>query len=139
MDERTPTLDKLYMVQPEDTTPCLEDDEHVGHMELHTSTTPTSKECDYKGNNIVVGDAMIPLVDMNMLSYECFTLSPIACNMLNNCYFPCIACNDDNDNFVVTTLPNNCSFPRFVNNKDKIVNMFCAQACNILPLMQPKC
>jgi hypothetical protein len=44
MDERTPTLDKMYMVQHDDTTPCLEDDEHVGHMELHTSTTPTSKE-----------------------------------------------------------------------------------------------
>jgi hypothetical protein len=127
MDERTPTLDKMYMVQHDDTTPCLEDDEHVGHMELPTSTTPTSKECDYKGNNIGVGDAMLPLVDMNMLSYECFTLSPIACNMLNNCSFPCIACNDDNDACVVTTLPNNCSFPRFVDNKDKILNMFCAQ------------
>jgi hypothetical protein len=44
MDERTPTLDKMYMVQHNDTVPCLEDDEHVGHMELHTSTTPTSKE-----------------------------------------------------------------------------------------------
>jgi hypothetical protein len=108
-------------------TPCLQDDEHVGHMELPTSTTPTSKECDYKGNNIGVGDAMIPLVDMNMLSYESFTLSPIACDMLNNCSFPCIACNDDNDTLVVTTLPNNCSFPRFVDNQDKILNMFCAQ------------
>jgi hypothetical protein len=47
--------------------------------------------------------------------------------MLNNCSFPCIACNDDNDTLVVTTLPNNCSFPRFVDNKDKILNMFCAQ------------
>jgi hypothetical protein len=25
------------------------------------------------------------------------------------------------------TLSNNCSFPRFVDNKDKILNMFCAQ------------
>jgi hypothetical protein len=127
MDERMPTLDKMYMVQHDDTKPCLEEDEHVGHMELPTSTTPTSKECDYKGNNIGVGDAMIPLVDMTMLRYECFTLSPIACNMLNNCSFPCIACHDDNDTFIVTTLPNNCSFPRFVDNKDRILNMFCAQ------------
>jgi hypothetical protein len=60
MDEKMPTLDKIYMVHTlDDNTPCLEDDEHVG-------------------------DAMIPLVDMNMLSYEFFTLSPIACNMLNN-------------------------------------------------------
>jgi hypothetical protein len=127
LDEATPTLDKMYMVQHDDTTPCLEHDEHVGHMKLPISTTPTSKECEYKGNNIGVSDAMIPLVDMNMLSYECFTLSPIACNMLNNCSFPCIACNDDNDACVVTTLSNNCSFSRFVDNKDKILNMFCAQ------------
>jgi hypothetical protein len=44
MDERTPTLDKMYMVKHDDTTPCLEDDAHVDHMELPTSTTPTSKE-----------------------------------------------------------------------------------------------
>jgi hypothetical protein len=88
MDERMPTLDKMYMVQHDDTTPCLEEDEHVGHMELPTSTTPTAKECDYKGNNIGVGDAMIPLVYMTMLSYECFTLSPIACNMLKQLRFP---------------------------------------------------
>jgi hypothetical protein len=82
MDEATTTLDKMYMVHThDDTTPCLEDDEHVGYMELATSTTPTSRACDYKGNNIGVGNAMIP---MKMLSYECFKLSPIACNMLNN-------------------------------------------------------
>jgi hypothetical protein len=86
MEEAMPTLEKMYMVHTlDDNSPCLEDDEHVGHMELPTSTTPTSKECDNKGNNIGVGDAMIP---MKMLSYECFTLSPIACNMLNNCSFP---------------------------------------------------
>jgi hypothetical protein len=119
MDEATSVLEKMYMVHThDDTTPCLEDDEHVGHMEPPTSITPTSKECNYKGNNIGVGDAMIPLVDM--MIHECFTLSPIACNMLNNCSFPCIACNDDNDACVVTTLSNNFSFPRFVDNKDKI-------------------
>jgi hypothetical protein len=124
MDEATPTVDKIYMVHTlDDNTPCLEDDEHVSHMELPTSTTPTSKECDYKGNNIGVGNAMIP---MKMLSYECFKLSAIACNMLNNCSFPYIACNDDNDTLVVTTSSNNCSFPRFVDNKDKILEIFCA-------------
>jgi hypothetical protein len=34
MDEVTPTLDKIYMVHTlDDNTPCLEDDEHVDHME----------------------------------------------------------------------------------------------------------
>jgi hypothetical protein len=46
--------------------------------------------------------------------------------MMKNCSFPCIACYDDNDACVVTTLSNNCSFPRFVDNKDKLLNMFCA-------------
>jgi hypothetical protein len=70
MDEVTPTLEKMYMVHTLDNnTPCLEDDEHVGHIELPTSTTPTSKEYDHKGNNIGVGDAMSPLVNMNMLCY----------------------------------------------------------------------
>jgi hypothetical protein len=125
-DEAMQTLEKIYMVHTrDDTTPCLEYDEHVGHMELPTSTTPTSKECDYKGNNIGVGAAMILLVDM--MIRECFTLPPVACNMFNNFSFPCIACNDDDDACVVTTLSNNCSFPRFVDNKDKILNMFCAQ------------
>jgi hypothetical protein len=106
IDEKTPTLEKMYMVHTlDDNSPCLEDDEHVSHLELPTSTTPTSKECDNKGNNIGVGDAMIPLVDMNMLSYECFTLSPIACNMLNNCSFPYIACNDDNDTLIGQRCP----------------------------------
>jgi hypothetical protein len=46
MDEAMPILEKMYMVHThDDTTPCLEVDEHVGHMELPTSTTPTSKEC----------------------------------------------------------------------------------------------
>jgi hypothetical protein len=89
MDKAMATLEKMYMLHTlDDNSPCLEEDEHVGHMELSTSTTPTSKECDFKGNNIGVGDAMIPLGDMNMLSYEYFTLSSIACNMLNNCSFP---------------------------------------------------
>jgi hypothetical protein len=173
MDEETSILEKMYMVHThDDTSPCLEDDEYVGHMEPPTSTTPTSKECDYKCNNIGIGDAMIPIVymmihdclhdiedshamsyasftfpcdafhepnvehvesfdyddnDMNMPSYECFTFPTIACNMLNNCSSPCIACNDDNYACVVTTLSNNCSFPRFVDNKDKILNMVCAQ------------
>jgi hypothetical protein len=32
-------------------TPCLQDDDY-GNMEPPTSTTPTSKECDYKGTNM---------------------------------------------------------------------------------------
>jgi hypothetical protein len=153
MDDKTPILEKIYMVHThDDTTPCLQDDEYFGHMESPTSTTPTSNECDYKGNNIGVDDAMIPLVDMmiceclhvmddaidityapfifpydalplhnvehvesfdcddismNMPLYECFTFPPTACNMLNNCSFPCTACTNDNDACVETTLSNN--------------------------------
>jgi hypothetical protein len=50
MVDKTPMLEKMYMVDHDDTTPCLEDDEYVGHLERPTSTTPTSKQVDYKGN-----------------------------------------------------------------------------------------
>ena len=48
----------------DDATPWIHQDGEVGHKEASTSTTPTSHERDYKGNNIGVDDAMIPLVDM---------------------------------------------------------------------------
>nr|XP_051216091.1 uncharacterized protein LOC127333725 [Lolium perenne]XP_051216092.1 uncharacterized protein LOC127333725 [Lolium perenne]XP_051216093.1 uncharacterized protein LOC127333725 [Lolium perenne]XP_051216094.1 uncharacterized protein LOC127333725 [Lolium perenne]XP_051216095.1 uncharacterized protein LOC127333725 [Lolium perenne]XP_051216096.1 uncharacterized protein LOC127333725 [Lolium perenne]XP_051216097.1 uncharacterized protein LOC127333725 [Lolium perenne]XP_051216098.1 uncharacterized p len=168
-EDEFPIMEKMYMVhENDDITPCLQEVKDVDHMDPTTSTTPTSNESDYKGNNIGVDDAMIPLVDMmtyecmhdlddtiamsyacfifpcdalldnivdhvellacdNMVMpcYESFTFSPIACNMSNNCSFPCIACNDDTNACVVTTLMNNCSFPRFVDNNDKILNMFC--------------
>jgi len=121
MDDETPIMEKFHLVDEDDAIPI--DDEEIGHMEPNTSTTPTSYEWDYKGNNIGVDDAMIPLVDMKNDE-----LHPIACNMLNNCSFPCIARNDDNDDcYVVTTLSNNCSFPRFVDNNVKTLNMFCAK------------
>jgi hypothetical protein len=106
MDEETPILEKIYMVHTHDTTQCLEDDAYVGHLVPPTSTTPTSKECDYKGNNIGVGDAMTPFLD--------------------------------NDAYVVTTLSTNCSFPRFVDNQDKILNMFCAQGLQYSPINAAK-
>ena len=62
------------------------------------------------------------LIDCNdiaigMPCYECFTFSPIACNMSTNCSFPCIACNDDND----TTM-----------------NMLCTQCLNYSPIVASK-
>ncbi|KAK1629174.1 hypothetical protein QYE76_003489 [Lolium multiflorum] len=51
MDDETPIMEKkMYMVHEDDAiTPCLIEDEHGGHMEPTTSTTPTSNESDYKG------------------------------------------------------------------------------------------
>ncbi|KAK1561287.1 hypothetical protein QYE76_008083 [Lolium multiflorum] len=50
MDDETPIMEKMYMVhEDDDITPCLLlEDEHGGHMEPTTSTTPTSYERDYK-------------------------------------------------------------------------------------------
>ncbi len=182
MDDETPIMEKMYMVhEDDDITPCLLEDEHGGHMEPTTSTTPTSYERDYKGTYMGVDDAMIPLVDMmtyecmhdlddtiamsyasfispcdalldnivdhvellacdNMIMpcYESFTFSPIACNMSNNCSFPCIACNENDNACVVTTLMNNCSFPRLVDNNDKILNMFCAKCLQYSPISATK-
>ena len=70
MDDETPIMEKMYMVhEDDDITPCLQEVKDVDHMDPTTSTTPTSNESDYKGNNIGVDDAMIPLVDM--MTYEC--------------------------------------------------------------------
>jgi hypothetical protein len=71
MDDEAPIMEKkMYMVhKDDDITPCLQEDEQVDHMDPTTSTTPTSYERDYKGNYMVVDDAMIPLVDM--MTLEC--------------------------------------------------------------------
>jgi hypothetical protein len=43
MDDETPIMEKMYMVhEDDDITPCLLlEDEHGGHMDPSTSTTPT--------------------------------------------------------------------------------------------------
>ncbi|KAK1601894.1 hypothetical protein QYE76_017599 [Lolium multiflorum] len=77
MDDETPIMEKMYMVhEDDDITPCLQEVKDVDHMDPTTSTTPTSNESDYKGNNKGVDDAMIPLVDMKNDE-----LLPLACNM----------------------------------------------------------
>ncbi|KAK1681163.1 hypothetical protein QYE76_042011 [Lolium multiflorum] len=69
-EDEFPIMEKMYMVhEDDDIPPCLLQDGHVDHMDPPTSTTPTSNESAYKGNNIGVDDAMIPLVDMMPL--EC--------------------------------------------------------------------
>ncbi|KAK1558224.1 hypothetical protein QYE76_017771 [Lolium multiflorum] len=68
-EDEFPLMEKMYMVHEDDISPCLLQDGHVDHMDPPTSTTPTSNESAYKGNNIGVDDAMIPLVDM--MTYEC--------------------------------------------------------------------
>ncbi|KAK1628020.1 hypothetical protein QYE76_002335 [Lolium multiflorum] len=53
MDDETPIMEKMYMVhEDDDITPCLIEDEHGGHMEPTSSTTPTSYERDYKGTRM---------------------------------------------------------------------------------------
>ncbi|KAK1605356.1 hypothetical protein QYE76_029029 [Lolium multiflorum] len=69
-EDEFPIMETMYMVhEDDDISPCLLQDGHVDHMDPPTSTTPTSNESAYKGNNIGVDDAMIPLVDMMPL--EC--------------------------------------------------------------------
>jgi len=137
-DMMMPQMEKMYMEDDDDATPCLLQDEQVGYMEAPTTSTPTSHERDYQGMGVDV--TMIPLVDMmnydclhamddsfevtydsflfpcdtlfetnvdqvelpicddfamSMPCYECFYFSPIvACNMLNNFSFTCVACTN---------------------------------------------
>ncbi|KAK1612391.1 hypothetical protein QYE76_036064 [Lolium multiflorum] len=45
MDDEFPIMEKMYMVHEDDAiTPCLIEDEHGGHMEPTSSTTPTLQE-----------------------------------------------------------------------------------------------
>jgi hypothetical protein len=105
MDMESPLLEKMCMVNTHDhTTPCLEDDEYVSHMEPPTSTTPTSKECDYKDNNIGVCDAMIPLVDMINCEYL-----HVMDDSIDITYakfpFPCDALHETNAEYVESLHP----------------------------------
>jgi hypothetical protein len=69
-EDEFPLMETMYMVhENDDISSCLLQDGHVDHMDPPTSTTPTSNESAYKGNNIGVDDAMIPLVDM--MTLEC--------------------------------------------------------------------
>src|SRR3954447_1884682 len=85
------------------------------------------------------------ILPLTCLAMNISNVSIVACSMLNNCSFPCIACsNDDNEAYyVVTNLKNNCSFPMFVDNNDKTLNMFgtiCLQYSSILASkMMKKC
>jgi hypothetical protein len=181
LDLLVPQMEKMYMVDEEVAIPCIyQDDDGVGHLEAPTTTTPTSHERDYKGNDMGVDDAMIPLVDMmncdclhamddcsdisyasftfpcddlvptnddhvesfacddiaiDMPCYRCFIFPPvIASNMLNNCSFRCLDCNDAMNACVVTNLMNNCSFPMFVRNYDIPLGMLCNECSTNSPI-----
>ena len=59
MDQEVPSLDmephmEMYMMDEDDAIPM--DNEDFGHMEAPTTTTPTSHERYYKGNNMGVDD-----------------------------------------------------------------------------------
>ena len=95
--------------------------------------------CDTLLVNIVDHVEVNACDTMTMPCYESFNFSTIACNMSTTCSFPCIACNDnDDDACVVTPLMNNCSFHRVVDNNDKMLNMFCPRCLQYSPISATK-
>jgi hypothetical protein len=42
LDERVPHMEKMYMVDEDDASPCTHGDEEVAHMKATTTSTPTS-------------------------------------------------------------------------------------------------
>lgn len=76
------------MVDKDDATLWLHQDGQVVHMEAPTTTIPTSHERDYKGNNIGVDDAMIPLVDM--MTCDCLHVLDDSSDIAHATFiFPC--------------------------------------------------
>ena len=65
----------LYQHDDDDASPWTHQD--FGHMEDPTTTTPTSREEDYKGN-MGVDDENVPLVDLRICPI-------VACNIINPC------------------------------------------------------
>lgn len=49
LDLTVPQMEKMYMEDDDDATPCLLQDGQVGHMEAPTTSTPTLHEWDYQG------------------------------------------------------------------------------------------
>src|SRR3954454_20506001 len=101
---------------------CLQyANDDASHSLSYISTLPCHTLLDMNVPHVTLHSHDDIAIDMPW--YEHFELPPIvACNMLNNCSFPCIACNNDACH-VVTNSMNNCSFPMFVDNKDKTLNM----------------
>nr|XP_051184036.1 uncharacterized protein LOC127298121 isoform X2 [Lolium perenne] len=127
-------MEKMYMVHEDDAiTPCLIEDEHGGHMEPTTSTTPTSYERDYKGTYMGVDDAMIPLVDM--MIYECLHEldDPIAMSYASFT-FPCDTCDTTIVDHVEIVACDNLTMPCYDTN----LNMFCATCLQYSPISATK-
>nr|XP_051228399.1 uncharacterized protein LOC127345890 [Lolium perenne] len=114
---------------------CMHDDDDDT---IAMSHAPFLFPCDALLDNNVDHVELLACDHMTMPCYESFTFSPFACNVSNNCSFPCIACNENDNSCVVTTLMNNCSFPRLVNNNDKMLNMFCATCLQYSPISATK-
>ena len=79
-------MEKMYMEDDDDATPCLLQDEQVGYMEAPTTSTPTSHERDYQGMGVDV--TMFPLVDM--MNYDCLHAMDDSIDVTYDSFlFPC--------------------------------------------------
>ena len=60
-------------------------------------------------------------IAIDMPCYSRFIFPIVACNMMKNCSFKCIACNDDiNACCIGINLMNNCSFPLFAQTHEML-------------------
>nr|XP_051183872.1 uncharacterized protein LOC127297585 [Lolium perenne] len=128
MDDETPIMEKMYMVhEDDDITPCLLEDEHAGHMDPTTSTTPTSYEREYKGTrktrstsieHELTKRALESIIQVStrsnpaLIPFPCFAL-----NMPNNFSFLWFFCKHDDVILTIgitTNMRTNFSFRWFV-------------------------
>src|SRR3954467_15487808 len=78
------------------TCDCLEDFDAIG-MSYDSFPFPCDT-CDAMLPNKVKHVDIPICIYIAMNGYENFEIPPmVACNMMNNCSFPCVACNTEND------------------------------------------
>ena len=133
------------MVDEDDATPWIHQDEEVGHMEATTTTTPTSHEKDYKGMNTGVDDESVPLVDLHNcddlhamddtfdIAYESFLFPCDALPLHNVDHVELLDCDDISIDMpcyrrfifpiVACNMMNNCSLKCVACNDD--INVWC--------------
>ena len=117
-------MEKMYMEDDDDTTPCLLQTGQVGYTEAPTSSTPTSHERDYQGMGVDV--TMNPLVEM--MNVDCLHELDDSFDVTYECFlFPCDTLPQNNVDHVVSSI-----------GDKNTIHLFCNQCFYYSPFITTK-